>query len=191
MHAEEGTVAIPNLRDWALTDAVRSLSSKADHARTKKATVQRLKELARIDDLRVTVVVGFTNPLQEEKVREILSRVPDVALFSTYRDSGKLPLSWDYDGYCNSRGFDSCRPDIRTSLTSMFRKWVDLLTSEDSSDLRAFGLSLDELRASAKSGLWYGAIIQVGPKEGLALASIPEIDVLALGEMIVAFNDRP
>ncbi|MEV4017430.1 hypothetical protein AB0J35_43765 [Nonomuraea angiospora] len=179
----DGFVESPYLRSWRVTDALQALRDKPNHAKIKAQTTALAKKLGGIEELRATIVVGFANPLTEEDVERISSRVPDVALLSPPRSDSRLPISWDYSGYCNARGFDDCNPDIRTSLTSGFRKWVSLLDSDDANALQSFDLNLSELRNSARQGLWYGAVYNAHIELVAELAADPRVSVILVGQV--------
>lgn len=111
--------------DWKLTEAIEAIYNESDHARFTKGSLTPLEKMKPKESLRVTLVVGFKKPMKEEEVRQIWSSIPDVALLSPPRDDGDMPVSWDYSGYCNARGFDDCNPDIRGSLTVTQVEFVD------------------------------------------------------------------
>ncbi|SDJ06202.1 hypothetical protein [Nonomuraea jiangxiensis] len=180
----DGHVSMPVLRHWRLTDAIQvPFSSAETQAQTTEEAVARLEELARVEDLKVTVVVGFKKPLQESEVRQVWKMIPDVGLFSPPVNSGGLPISWDYSGYCNARGLDDCNPDIRDSLTSVFRSWTDELTTEDGAALASFGLNLPELRTRAAQGLWYGMIGTTWPDHVTTIVKDPRVSVVEIAQV--------
>jgi len=186
--ATRSNVTVPRLMDWGLTEAIRALDNELDHRETTKKAINLLNKLARIEDSRVALVVGFKKPLREEEVRKIWQPIPDVAIFSPPRKDGFLPISWDYSGYCNARGFDDCKPDIRSSLTSSFRRWVELLKAEDKEALESFGLNLPELKRRAADGLWYGMVLNAWTSHVEAIARDPRVGVIVVGQAALSLN---
>ncbi|MFB4266816.1 hypothetical protein [Nonomuraea sp. GTA35] len=181
---EDGDVSLPDLPAWNLTEAIHALSFDAEAREQVTAEAEaRLDELAQAKDLKVTIVVGFTEPLQEGEVRQLWKKIPDVGLFSPPTHGGGLPISWDYSGHCNARGFDDCNPDIRDSLTSAFRKWTGLLQTEDESTLTSFGIDPGELRNSAAAGLWYGMISTTWLEHAKTLFGDPRVNVIQVGQV--------
>ncbi|MGR6919799.1 hypothetical protein ACU635_36675 [[Actinomadura] parvosata] len=176
-----GEVPTPLLRDWQLTEAIWALDGETDHGRLTTETVDRLKEIAHIEDSRVELVVGFKKPLREDEVKRIWQPIPDVAFFSPPRD-GHLPISWDYSGYCDARGFDDCNPDIRSSLMSGFRRWVGLLKPDDDEALDSFGIELSELKRRAADGLWYGMVLNAWVSRVEAIAKDSRVGVVLIGQ---------
>ncbi|MGW0803281.1 hypothetical protein [Nonomuraea sp. NPDC002799] len=181
-YSSDGSVSVPRLREWKLTESIHALLSKPDHPRLTKEAADLLGKLPHIEDLRVTLVVGFKNPMREEDVHKVWPSIPDVALLSPPRDE-HLPISWDYSGFCDARGFDDCNPDIRTSLTSSFRQWVELLQPQDEEALDSFGLDLPELKKRAADGLWYGMILNTTPERAGAVVKDSRISVISVGQV--------
>ncbi|MEV0995745.1 hypothetical protein [Nonomuraea sp. NPDC050202] len=69
---EGGDVSLPDLPAWNLTEAIHALSFDAEAREQATAEAEaRLDELAQVKDLKVTIVVGFTEPLQESEVRQL------------------------------------------------------------------------------------------------------------------------
>ncbi|WP_327102319.1 hypothetical protein [Nonomuraea glycinis] len=183
--SSDGSVSRPRLRPWKLTEAIEALHNESDQARMTKESLALLEKMEPKENLRVTLVVGFKKPINEKEVRQIWSPIPDVALLSPLRGDGDMPISWDYSGYCNARGFDDCNPDIRGSLTAGFRRWVGLLEPDDQGHLDSFGLDLSELKERAAEGAWYGMIISGSPDsaEARALVKDPRISVVLVGQL--------
>ncbi|MEV4565057.1 hypothetical protein AB0K12_14915 [Nonomuraea sp. NPDC049419] len=179
LELRDGHISGAELPGWKLTGAIRALSGAGDD---RHLVLKRLDALAEVEDVKVTVVVGFKKPMRENDVRHLWEKVPDVALFSPPEPDG-LPTSWDYSGYCHARGFDDCDPDVRSSLTSSFRLWTSLLRESDREALAAFGVDLDDVRMRAEQGLWYGMITTAWPEDVKEMVEDPRVGSFAIGQV--------
>jgi hypothetical protein len=180
---EEG-LQNPLLRPWHLTGILNSVDGQNGETRDVGEAASLLKSLENAE-VRTSVVVELKEPLTEDEVKKIWPYQVDVALLSPAGPGGKS-ISWDYAGFCDSRGFKTCQMEGGSSLVGEFRHWVSMLRSGDGTGLFSLGLNLVDLQNSAQDGLYYGFILNAYPERVRRIIEDPRVWSVHVADVALA-----
>ncbi|MEU4403140.1 hypothetical protein AB0F88_01370 [Streptosporangium sp. NPDC023963] len=177
-----GKFDTPRLYPWRMTEILRRFWREGSETDSEDAA-SLLKGLDGAA-VRVSAVVELVQPMSEADVKKIWPYQIDVALLSPAGPGN--PLSWDQSGYCSSRGFDTCKSDVKDSLMSEFQHWVSFLEADDEVALGAFGLSLGELQRRSQEGRYYGFILNAYPSRIRSIVGDEKIRSIQVADVSMA-----